>query len=233
MSEAPLIHAACVALLFAALPAWADRSRLGDDAEVVEAGDCALELATERQREQGEPRRRRTHTVELNCGVGWQSEALLSRATQRQGSERESAWGVELKTALVPRRGSAVGWSLIASARREQAVGQRSRWTEAGVAVEAAVRPAGVWRLEARLGTRRDRIDRRDRTPWEIAVEHALVERWELRAQLGGDDGQPPQWQASLRWAIWPEHAFVTASHGGSSAIGRPRQWALAATWEF
>lgn len=234
-----LLPATCAAavLMAASLPVLAERARLGDEAEVSERGDCELEWAMRRERERERERRaarRHGRSLELGCGVGGDSEVSLALQRDRGSEgERESAAEIELKTVFAPRAGAGIGWSLIAGARRERAPQVPSRWAEQSLAVAAAQEPAAGWRVEARLGTQRNLVERRDRSAWEIALEHALSERWEARMQLAGEDRNRPQWALALRWQFWPDQVALTLRHGGSMGSGRTRQSALAVAWEI
>ena len=221
-------------LVMAMPPAWAERSRLDDEAEVVERGDCEISWALQRERERSPARRRESRALELGCGIGWGSELALAlqRQRSREGDKDEAA-DLELKTTLIPREGAGFGLSLIAAARRERVPQLPARWAEMGLALEAAQQPAAGWRLQARVGTQRDRSARRDSTAWELASEHALAERWELRAQLAGEDRPGLQWALSLRWQVWPEDLSLSLTHGASTAGGRARIWALVLNWEL
>lgn len=232
MPTRQLLGAACAAALLAtSLPAWADRSRLADDAELIERGDCELEWALQSERQRHA--RRHGRSIEINCGIGWQTEVALALQRQRSGAETEAAATIELKTTLVERSGTAIGWSVIANAHRERAQPAPWRWAEQGWSIEASQQPAPGWRLEARLGTLRDRIERRNRTVWELALEHAFAPNWELRAELGGEDHRPPSSALALRWQVWPEVLLLTLKHSVAAAPGRARQNSLALTWEF
>lgn len=224
---------ALAALLAAAAPAaLADRSRLSQDEEGVEAGDCEFEVGLERSRARGASRQRET-AVSLSCGIGWRSELTLAAARQRDADERVHLRALELKTTLVPRRGRAPGWALQASLADERATGASWRRSDYALTLEATVEPRPEWLAEAQLGWARDVRGRADRMTWVLALEHALSEAWETRIEAEGDDREAPRAAASLRWAFWPDLAQLTLAHGKRLGGDRERQWALTLGIEF
>lgn len=74
--------------------ARADRSRVGDDSLVADPGECELEIARERQTARNEPAAQH-QMLQLDCGVGWQSELSISVALQRAGGASERGLAIE------------------------------------------------------------------------------------------------------------------------------------------
>ena len=116
----------CLVLLLAALiyagHASAKRSRLTQEADVVEAGDCEVESAGARERARGKGPARESN-LELNCGVGASTEVSLLVARRRgddgrgrggrwppnmlcwpSGSNSSSSWAATTATARAGRR---------------------------------------------------------------------------------------------------------------------------------
>jgi len=221
---------ACAAACHAA---QADRSRLADEDDVIEAGDCELELAFERQNARGAARERET-SIQFGCGIGWRTELAATFARKRSDAQREQAIGIEGKTSLRERGSGGVGWSLAYGIGSERD-GGRGPWRrgERFVAIEATHQPASAWLVEARLGTARDPVARSDRTLWLLGVEHAITEAVEARAELEGDDRSRPLASMALRWLVWPEHAVVTLAWGAGLGPLRERRLGLGVTFEF
>jgi hypothetical protein len=142
--------------------------------------------------------------------------------------------GVEGKTSLRERGIGRIGWQLVYGVDAERPGGAgRWRHTEHFIAVEATLQPVRAWLLEAKLGTTRERIARSDGTLWALAVEHALTETVEARAELAGDDRSRPLLNFGLRYLFWPEHALLTLSHGLRVSPLRERRVGLGITFEF
>ena len=172
--------------------------------------------------------------IQLGCGIGWRTELTAAFARTRGAGAHDHAIGVEGKTALRERGLGRVGWKLVYGVGAERAgAGGRWRHTEQFIAVEATLQPVKVWLIEAKIGTARDRIARRDGTLWALAVEHAITQTVEARAEVGGDDRSRPLMSVGLRYLLWPEHALVTLSYGVKAAPLRERHVGLGITFEF
>jgi hypothetical protein len=224
--------AAALLLALAAPLALADRSRLGDEEDGVEAGDCELEAGLVRSRARGAVRERESGWS-LACGIGWHSELTLALARQRAGGERVDQRALELKTTLRPRRDEAVGWALQAALADEREAAGSWRRSDYALQLEATAAPRAGWLAEAKLGWARDAPARANRTTWAVGIEHALSEAWEARLELEGDDRQAAQAGASLRWAFWPDRAQLTWAYGRRLGGDRQRQWGLTLGVEF
>lgn len=66
-----------------------------------------------------------------------------------------------------------------------------------------------------------------------MAVEHAITQTVEARAEVGGDDRSRPLTSVGLRYLLWPEHALVTLSYGVKAAPLREHHVGLGITFEF
>jgi hypothetical protein len=227
--RAPILAAM---LALGAGSAWAERSRLGDEADVVEAGDCEIELGATRSATPGSAAERHM-ALQLTCGVGARTELALTLERTR-GAAGERARAVEAKTALTARRGEAAGWALKYGLAWQREPPQRWRDAEVFVALELTRELARRWLLEAELGTQRSRPDRRDATIWSAAVEYALVPgHWEVRGELSGDDRSRPSAATALRWLVWPEHAVLGLGLGRRGGPYPERRVSLALTIEL
>lgn len=221
------------AVLGAGAPALADRSRIGEEGDVIEAGDCELELASARIRPRGAPRER-AESAQLSCGVGFGAELVAVFERQRGTGSRESVREIEAKLGLLPRRGEAIGLTLAAAAAWQAEDGRPRRRAETAITAEASRQVGARWLVEAQIGTARSHVERRQRTLWALGAEFALVpEAVELRAEIGGDDRSRAQTLLALRHLFWPDHAALTlgvARRGGNDG---ERRAAVALTVEF
>jgi hypothetical protein len=210
---------------------YASRSSLTDESDVADAGDCESELAFERLRSRGEAAQRE-RTLRLTCGVGGSTELEVAHARRHGGAARDEALAFEAKTALRARSPSQTGWAVALGVGAER---KRGAWrrSEQGFAIEAT-RPLGdAWLVEAKLGARRDQLSRRDSTLWALALEHALHERLELRAELEGDDRGRPVAKLGVRYTLWPERLQLKLSHGVRGGPQREHNTSLGLQVEF
>lgn len=224
---------AMLALAATCSGAQAERSRLADDAGVVEAGDCEIETAFERKSVRGSARERGS-SIQFGCGIGWQTELVASFARKHSdGATREEAVGLEAKTSLRKRGDGRIGLTLVLGVGGERLAGGPWRRNEHSLALEATYAPAQGWLIEAKFGSARDRFARNDKTLWLLGVEHRLTETLEARAEIGGDDRRRPLLGVALRWQFWPENASVKVSYGTRAGPERERLVSAAFSFEF
>jgi hypothetical protein len=229
MNHARLLAAlVCVA---ACQSVHASRSSLSDESDVADAGDCESELLFERSSTRGEPTQRE-RALRLTCGVGWNTELEAAHARRRSGAARGEALVFEAKTTLRDRTGGRVGWAVALAIGAERLSGSWRR-SEQGLALEATQQLGIDWLVEAKLGTVRDVLAKRDSTLWALALEHTLRERLELRGELEGDNRGRPLTKLGLRYTLWPDRVQLKLSHGMRSGQQRERRTSLGLQVEF
>lgn len=213
--------------------AQAERSRLNDEVDIVERGDCEVETTWQRRSARGEPPEREA-ALRLGCGVGWGSEWAVAFARTRSNGARHDALGVEGKTTLRARTGAHLGWTLAYGADAERAASGGS-WRRSGqfIAIEATLQPAAGWLAEVKLGSARQRSARRDTTRWSLGLERGFSASIEAVAELAGDDRDRPTASVGLRYQIWPEHVLLALSYGVKLAPQRERRLGFGVTLEF
>ena len=229
MNHARLLAAlVCVAACHAA---HASRSSLDAESDVADAGDCESELVFERKSSRSESTQRE-RSVRLTCGVGWNTELEAVHGRQRSDAQRNERLVFEAKTMLRDRSAGRIGWALTLGLGADRSASSWRR-SELGLAVEATHQIGSAWLLEAKVGAVRDERSRRDSTLWALAVEHALHERLELRAELEGDDRGRPQIKLGLRYGLWPDRVQLNFSHGVRGGAQRERSTSLGFQVEF
>lgn len=230
-----MLHVRCliaaVVCAIACQAAEAGRSSVGDESDVPDAGDCEIELGFERVRTRGEASQRE-RLLRLACGVGWHTEVEVAHARQHSGAERGESLQLEAKTMLRERRDGRIGWSLALGLGAERSGGAWRRSAHA-VAVEATRSIGDAWLVEAQLGVARDVIARRHRTLWAAAVEHAIDERLELRAEVEDDNLDRPRIGVGLKYTPWPDGAQLRLSYATRSGPRRETSTALSLQFEF
>ena len=219
------------ALLFAS-PARAERTRVGEAPEAVEAGDCELELGWERRLASGQPTEYE-RTGELACGIGWRTEIAL--AFSRRGVEgvNDHALGLEVKTAIRDRPLGGVGLKLLYGIGGERPGGGRWRQVDHFAALEAAWQPSLAWLLQARLGTAHDREARVNSTLWALGVEWLIAPALEGKLELDGDDRGRSFVTIGLKWPLWPDRALLSVGYGVGIGAARERRVGIGLTIEF
>ena len=229
MTHARLLAALlCVAACHAA---HGSRLNLSDESDVGEAGDCESELVFERKSSRRESTQRE-RSVRLTCGVGWNTELEAAHGRQRSDAERNERLVFEAKTMLRDRSAGRTGWAVVLGLGADRSAGSWRR-SEHGVAVEATHQIGSAWLVEGKVGAVRDVLSRRDSTLWALALEHALHERFEVRAELEGDDRGRPQAKLGLRYTLWPDRVQINFSHGVRGGAQRERSTSLGVQVEF
>lgn len=211
----------------------AERSRLDDNVDVVEGGDCEVETTWQRRTQRGEPPERES-ALRLGCGIGWGTEWAATFARASSNGARDDGVGFEGKTQLRQRTAGRLGWALAYGADAERAArGGPWRQSEQFIQLEATVQPAARWLAEVKLGTARQTRARRDSTRWSVGLEHGFWDGAEAVAELEGDDRDRPTASLGLRYTIWPEHAVLALSYGVKMAPQRERRLGVGLTFEF
>lgn len=219
---------ACVA---ACQSTHAARTGVSDESDVADAGDCQTELAFERTGLRDEPTQRE-RAVRLTCGIGWDTELEAAHKRQHSGAARGESLAFEAKIGLRDRGEQQVGWALVLGLGADRGSGSWRR-SEQSVAVEATRLIGADWLVEAKLGAAHDVAPRRSSTLWAVAVEQALGERVEWRAELEGDDRRRPLAKVGLRYTLWPERVQLKLSYGARSGPQRERNTSLGLQFEF
>lgn len=211
--------------------AQAGRSSVGDASDVAEAGDCEAETSFERIRPRGEARQHET-SLRLACGIGWDTEVEASIARQRSAEARSQTLTLEAKTTLAERGEGRIGWAIALAVGAERSNGGW-RHSEHSLTLEATYLLGSTWLVEAKLGAARERLDRRDSLRWTAAVEHALSERIEVRAEIEGDDRGRPLAGLALKLTLWPEDLKLKLGYGSRSGPQAERRAGLSLQFEF
>ena len=223
---------ATLAVLAACGATSAAPSRLADESDVVEAGDCEIEAAVERHRVRGEAPERQS-SLQLVCGIGWRTELQAEFARRRGDGSHGQAIGLEARSSLRASSLGRPGWAVMYGASSERHGTGPWHQSDLFVALEAAVRPAPGWLVAARVGTARDRRGRSDSTTWALSVEHGVNDALELGAGLRGDDRSRPLISLEVRWHVLPDQVQLNLSGGASSGPQRQRRIGLGLTFEF
>lgn len=235
----PWRHAACriagaVVLATLLQPAQAGRPLVTEDAGVLGAGECELELYAGHQR-LSPAGRLRSASAQASCGMGGgvQAALALERARERGTDEagRADAGVLSAKARLL---GEADGPALaLVGAAGWGRSGHRAWRHEAVFIGLAGSSPlADGLTGHVNLGHLDHRGDRQRSTTWALALELAATPTLDLGAEAFGDDRERPWLGTGLRWAATP-----TLSLGASAAVqpgrGRARLFTAGLTMGF
>jgi hypothetical protein len=223
--------AALVVCMAACSAAHGSRLSVSEESDVADAGDCESELVFERKSARGESTQRE-RSVRLTCGVGWNTELEAAHGRQHSDTQRHERLVFEAKTMLRDRSAGRIGWAVVLSLGADRGGGSWHH-RELGLTVEATRQIGNAWLVEAKIGAVRDKLSRRDSTLWALALEHALHERVELRAELEGNDRERPQAKFGLRYKVWPDRLQINFAHGVRGGVQRERATSLGVQVEF
>lgn len=212
---APLL-AAC------ALPVWAARPFVTDDARLTTAGSCQLEswvrVYPQNRETWALPACNPGGNLEFTVGGGW-ARYDEAPATQDQV--------FQLKTLFKSLTTNGWGWGLAVGTVRHPEVNPGPNLlgnTYAYVPVSAVFLEDRAT-VHANLGWLRDKATRRDNATWGLGGEYALGSRVGAIAETFGDNRGKPYWQAGARIFIVPERVQIDATVGRQFAAPRMGQW--------
>lgn len=205
----------------AALPAWAARPFVTDDARLTTAQSCQFESWVRSYRHSTEvwalPACNPTGNLEFTAGGG--------RA--RDDGQVSSSDGLfQLKTLFKPLETNGWGWGLAAGVIRHPSIHPGPNQFGNSyfyLPFSASIHDDRVV-IHANTGWLRDRQSRRGSMTWGLGGEYQAGPRWLAIAEAFGDHRNQPYWQAGGRYAIVPNRVQVDATVGqqfGGHSNGR------------
>jgi len=208
----PIPLCGLLAGLIVATSVHAGRPLQTEDAGVLDARECELELAWGRERERGAPPVR-ADGAQLGCGIGLNSQVALFAGRTRSDVDRSEELALVGKSALRRLTDDDVGvllaWAVAAT--RPDGQGFRHDATE----IKAVVtQPVGPWLMHANLGGSRSQGERLNTTLWSLAAERTGLGPVDAMAEVFGDDRSDPWLNAGLRWTAIEGRLAVDGSHG-------------------
>lgn len=212
--------------------AFAERSLLLEPGEASEAGNCEFELAAERQTARDAAPEQEA-SMQLDCGIGWNTELTATVARSRSDGTRAYGLGLEGKTTLGYWGLPKLGWAIEYGVAGERGDDTPWRWGEYYVALAATLIPDPEWAIEVRLGSSRDRIERRSSALWSIAVEHEFSDTFEAKVEWASDGRDSPALGVELRWEFWPDRARLNLYYAGKGGSDRERLVGAGVSVEF
>jgi hypothetical protein len=221
-----LLLSATVAASLGSSHAWAGRPLQTDDAGVLAAADCEVEAVTQRLSAAGQ--RATESSLQLGCGVGWNSQLAVAGATARTDGVRESGLALGGKTGLWKGAGRddeasalALSWQYLSA----KLPGGAWRHVGTGADLLLSMPLAAEYTLHANLGHARNELDKQRSTTWGLAIERAgfgADSRWAPMAEVFGDDREAPWVNLGLRFTAVAEKVFLDFSYGRQCSRERP-----------
>lgn len=210
MTFRPLLLAGLLAGLTSA--AHAGRPLITEDAGVLDARDCELELVGSRERAGADLPTARSASAQLGCGIGRSTQVALLAGRAKADGERADVLALVGKTALRTltdtQGGAVIAWSV----GGERSGGSFKHETTELKAVYT--QPVDQWLLHANLGWARSESARQNSTLWSVAAERTGLGPFDAMAEVAGDDRDDPWLNAGLRWTAITDRLFVDASYG-------------------
>lgn len=213
---------AAAGLALACGPALAERPMTTDDAPVLDARDCLA------QAYHGHVARDalRDTSLELDCGIGWQTQVNLVGFRLREGSDSGSGWSLSGKTALYGQDGGGPAFTVSYGAARVRMAGAGT--TASWITGIATWPLADKLALHTNLGWQRDSATRLSSTFTGAALELKASERLDTSLEAFVVDREAGPWvQLGLRYALLPERWSVNASLARQAASGHAVRWTL------
>lgn len=202
--------------------AQAGRPLQTEDAGVLDAGDCELELVGSRERAGGDTPTVRGVGAQLGCGIGLSSQAALFAGRAKAADERADTVALVGKTALRPLTDTQAGIVIAWAVGAERNVGSLKHETTELKAV--LTQPLAHWLLHANLGWARSQSARQDTTQWSVAAERTGLGPFDAMAEVFGDDRDDAWLNAGLRWTAIAERLFIDGSYGVQMNADRARR---------
>ncbi len=180
-----------------------------EDSGVLEPKACELEAVFERARLSGVSATSRT--LQLGCGIGWQTQVALALA-QAQGA-RADIYALNGKTALLAPKDDAAAITLAWSLDTQRSAGSSFRHERSALNL-VWTQPRGDWLIHANLGWNHSRSARQSTTSYSVAVERTKLGAFDLMAEVLADDRNEATLNFGLRFAALPERLWLDASWG-------------------
>jgi hypothetical protein len=221
-------HVAARLLVAAALagaggPALAGRPLQTEDADILDRGECELESFWARASESDAPRVRAL-SAQIGCGIGARTQLAVAAARARGGDVHSDALALTGKTALRQLTDAQTALTLAYMLSGARVAGGSFRHDATEVrAVLSMPMVADAWLLHANLGGARSETQRINSTVWSAAIERTGIGRFDLMAEVFGDDRSAPWWNTGLRYTAIASLLFVDVSYGAQLRGGRPK----------
>lgn len=206
----------------AAGDALAGRPLQTEDAGVLGRGECEFETAYSRESGRGGPSTREA-AAQVGCGIGLQTQMALA-GTRTRNDGRTTGAAIVGKAFLRELTDTQAGLGLAYTVSGARGAGQSFRHDATEFkAILTVPLAAGDWLLHGNLGASRAEVERRNSTVWSAAIERIGIGRFDLMAEVFGDDRTAPWWNTGLRYTAIDKRLYLDASYGAQITRGRPK----------
>ena len=213
-SNRPVRHftatvALALALALLAVPAWAGRPLITEDAGVLEAGQCEIESYLARLHHPGLT----FQWAQIGCGIGLQTQLAAGAGREMSSSGHVTVAAASGKTALrqltAEQAGIAIAYATL-GANHSDHLRHEADEVKAVLTI-----PHDKWLLHVNAGWARNYASRADKTIWALALERQQAfAAVDLMGEIVGDDRGTPLAQVAARWSIIPARLVIDASWG-------------------
>lgn len=211
---------ALTASLMLAGGAQAGRPLATDDAAVLEAGACQIEVWREQAREA------RGSALNLGCNPFGSTEIALAASSAREsGTEAVTVQGWQVKHLLQAHEEGRVGWAVSVGGLRQRQGGAREAFVN-GLATVPLAGDARLLHLNLGAVRRHEGAQATTRARWSLAVDAEVAPQLRAALETYAVTGQRANWALSARYALLPGRLQLDASIG--SPFGRESDSAVA-----
>ncbi len=205
-----------------AMPAWAARPFVTDDARLTTAGSCQLETWTRVYQDS------REIWALPACNPGGNLEVTLGAGRANPDAGRSTTdYVAQFKTLFKPlaRDGWAWGLGLGRVLHPQIAPGANQLGNTYAYLPYTAAFGGDRFFVHANLGWLRDKASRDDRATWGLGGEFYLRPQLALMAETYGDDKNKAYGQAGLRYWLIPDLLQIDTTLGQQQGGGRTSRW--------
>lgn len=210
--------------------ARADRPLASETADVIDAGDCQIELGLMQARQSGMPSAT-GQDVFASCGTPWRTQLGLLAARARADGERAQGLGLMGKTTLVMPEDGRTGLGIAYGVLGERLNGEGWKHGATRVTGVATRKLARQLLGHLNLGWLRTESDRLNNTVWSLGVE-SEGGTWGWAADIYGDDRSRP-WLSGGLLVELTDGLSLNLSYAQQFESPRVRQWTLGAKIGF
>ena len=210
--------------------AHAARPFFTEDADIIQRGNCEIELVQAGQSAGGTEPDRIT-SAQLGCGLPASTELAVIGLRVGRGTEHWPAAGVGGKTGLQPVGDGALGVAIAYALLYEKLPGASYQRSRSAISL-VGTQTAGHVLLHGNVGFARDHFARENLVPWAAAAEH-LGERFDFGGEVFAEGSRSAWFGAGARYAALPDRLSLDASYAIRANSARSRRATIGMTLSF
>lgn len=210
--------------------ARADRPLVSETADVIDAGECQVELGVVHARQSGTSGAT-GQDVFASCGTPWRTQVGLLAARARTDDQRIQGLGLLAKTTLVAPEDDRIGLGIAYGVLGERLRGEHWKHGATRITGVATRKLARQLLGHLNLGWLRTESDRLNNTVWSLGVE-SEGGPWGWAADIYGDDRSRP-WLSGGLLVELTDGLSLNLSYAQQFDSPRVRQWTLGAKIGF